>query len=399
MPSAAPFRRYLIGQSLSYVGDGLRLFTLPLLVFQMTGSAFSTAAAFLFGQLPFSLVSVVAGSFADRVDRRRLMMAMDLARAAVLAVTAALLAAKVLSVPAIYGATALLASAEALFEGAQTPSVRQMTGTEQATSALASLSTIAGTSRVATPALAGMLFSWFGAVPALIVDAATFLASRVALAGLPQLGPDVPSSLPGAGVIARDVALGFRRLFGDDGLAAQTSFSLVLSAISFAQFTILIPFLREDFGAAPAQIGLFLSLSALGGTAGYLVTARIRRARAVGALIAIAYVADAVMFLPIVYTRQIWLACACWALCNAFASYQVAQVIGLRVRVVPAESLGRAIAAARLLASCLIPVCVVVLGWLSDRAGARQSMTAAAYVYLCAALVAAAHPAIRRETR
>ena len=64
------FRRYFAGQSLSFIGDGLRLLSVPLLAFHLTHSALSTGTALICEVAPYSLFALVGGSLADRVHRR-----------------------------------------------------------------------------------------------------------------------------------------------------------------------------------------------------------------------------------------------------------------------------------------------------------------------------------------
>ncbi len=77
---SSEFRRYYAGQALSYLGDGLRTLVIPLLVFHLTGSAVSLGLTFAFELLPFALFSLLGGSLADRLDRRKLMLGADAVR-------------------------------------------------------------------------------------------------------------------------------------------------------------------------------------------------------------------------------------------------------------------------------------------------------------------------------
>jgi hypothetical protein len=73
------FGRFWLGQTVSNLGSSFTFFALPLLVFNLTGSpinlGITTAAEFV----PYLLFGLVIGAWVDRVDRRRLMIATDLA--------------------------------------------------------------------------------------------------------------------------------------------------------------------------------------------------------------------------------------------------------------------------------------------------------------------------------
>src|SRR3984893_758544 len=82
--SVRSFSLFYAGQTLSFIGDGLRLIAIPLLVYKLTGSALSIGVTYALELGPFALFSLIGGSLAERVDRRRLMIACDFVRFAIL---------------------------------------------------------------------------------------------------------------------------------------------------------------------------------------------------------------------------------------------------------------------------------------------------------------------------
>src|SRR5437667_12164010 len=92
------FWKYWTGQTISNLGSSITLFALPLLVYKLTGSpvnlGISTAANFL----PYLLFGLVLGAWTDRVDRKRMMIATDIARALVIALIPVLALAEPLNV-------------------------------------------------------------------------------------------------------------------------------------------------------------------------------------------------------------------------------------------------------------------------------------------------------------
>ena len=98
----ADFWKFWAGQTISNLGSSITLFALPLLVFKLTGSALdlgiSTATTFL----PYLLFGLIIGAWVDRVDRKRLMIATDIARGLVLASIPLLDAFGVLTILWIY---------------------------------------------------------------------------------------------------------------------------------------------------------------------------------------------------------------------------------------------------------------------------------------------------------
>jgi MFS family permease len=113
------FGRFWLGQTISNLGSSFTFFALPLLVFKLTGSpinlGITTAAEFV----PYLLFGLVIGAWVDRVDRKRLMIATDLARAAVIATIPLLAAADALSVGWVYGVAFCSASLTIAFDAAE----------------------------------------------------------------------------------------------------------------------------------------------------------------------------------------------------------------------------------------------------------------------------------------
>src|SRR5207302_6346028 len=79
------FWKFWLGQTISNLGTSFTQFALPLLVFKLTGSALNLAITTAATFLPYLLFGLVIGAWVDRVDRKRLMIATDIARAAVIA--------------------------------------------------------------------------------------------------------------------------------------------------------------------------------------------------------------------------------------------------------------------------------------------------------------------------
>src|SRR5215210_3367144 len=107
-----PFR-WLVGSTwVGNLGDGIALAAGPLLVASQTSDPILVALAGLLQRLPWLLFGLYAGVLADRVDRRFLVMAVDLARAAVLVVLTVALVAGRVNVPVVLVTMFLLGTAE-----------------------------------------------------------------------------------------------------------------------------------------------------------------------------------------------------------------------------------------------------------------------------------------------
>jgi MFS family permease len=172
------FTSFYIGQACSYVGDGLRYVAIPLLVFHLTGSALSVGITYALELGPFALFGLVGGSLADRIDRKRLMIACDAIRFVVLVTFALGYARGFLTLPLLYSGIVVMSIAAAIFMGGQATSIPYLVGKDRATKAVSSLLVAEQISYTVVPPIGGSLFALLGPLPALVANAATYLLSQ-----------------------------------------------------------------------------------------------------------------------------------------------------------------------------------------------------------------------------
>ena len=106
------FRLLLVASVITNIGDGIALAAGPLLVASQTRDPFLVSMAALAQNLPVLLFGVQAGVVADRVDRVRLMAAVNLVRAAILAVLAVTIVSDAVSIAIVLVALFVLGTAE-----------------------------------------------------------------------------------------------------------------------------------------------------------------------------------------------------------------------------------------------------------------------------------------------
>ena len=179
LASNADFRRLWTGQVVSEVGDWLNNIAVLALVIQFAGEATVGRAVALYAiarHLPLFLFGPVAGVVCDRVSRRRVMIAADLARA--LLALGFLLASRLSSLAAIYAVGAALFSVSAFFNAAKRASIPNLvSGTDELLAANSlSASTTAATIAVGS-ALGGAVATAVGRDTVFVLNALTFLAS------------------------------------------------------------------------------------------------------------------------------------------------------------------------------------------------------------------------------
>src|SRR5258708_1069793 len=113
------FWLYFGGQMISQLGSSFTAFALPLLVFRLTHSATNLALTMAANFLPYLLFGLVLGAVVDRVNRKRMMVWVDLARGAVIVILPCLYLAGSLRIGWIYAVAFVQATLGILFEAGE----------------------------------------------------------------------------------------------------------------------------------------------------------------------------------------------------------------------------------------------------------------------------------------
>ena len=393
------FRQYFIGQAFSNLGDGLKILTVPLLIFSITHSAISTGLGFVVEIAPFALLGPVAGSFADRLDRRKMMIVCDLIRFAVMASFAFMLVTHTLNVAVLYSGLFVLAVCAGFFLGGQASSIPFLLGPTQTTAAMSALIAVESASNLVTPALGGLLYGLWGPLPALSINALTYALSMASLSLIPSLGPDGPSGIPRLRELREDFVIGFRTMLGDTAMRTMAACSLCLNFFGFGTYTILVPYLKREFHASDHDVGFFFAIAAIGQIIGSLSAGRINNRWPFGQMVTIALAFDAVLFLPFPFVHVWWLAACVWGITSIAVSFEFTQILGWRLRVTPPELVGRVFGSVRLVVLSGIIPGSLTLGWIADHRSGHDAMIVGAFGYLAIAAVFCALPVVRNERR
>ena len=114
----ADFTKLWTAAAVSNIGDGVTMVAGPLLVASLTTDPAAVAGAVFAQQVPWLLFALISGAWADRLDRRRLVVAVDLIRAAALVALTVAITAGAVSVPLIYAVFFVIGTAETLADTA-----------------------------------------------------------------------------------------------------------------------------------------------------------------------------------------------------------------------------------------------------------------------------------------
>jgi MFS family permease len=178
------FRLLFSGQALSMLGDRITFVAMPFAVLSIGGGVGDVGAVAVATTLPFAFFALLGGVWADRLPRHRVMLASDLVRAVVQALSAVLLLSGTAQVWQLAAIGAVFGTADAFFSPALAGLMPAIVAPGRLQEANALRSLVLSSGMVLGPAVAGVLVTTLGPGGAIAIDAATFVASALALARL-----------------------------------------------------------------------------------------------------------------------------------------------------------------------------------------------------------------------
>jgi MFS family permease len=318
------FRRLWLGTMLSRTGAAMTTFALTLQVYDMTRSPAAVGGLGVAMFVPLLLITLPGGTLADRVDRRRLVLAVAVGQMTLSAVLFALAAFDGASLWSLYALVALGAAFSAVSAPAQQTFIPRLVPREQLGTAMALNRIVFQVVMIAGPSLAGVVTAWTGLRGCYLADAASYAGALWGVGRLPAMPPARPAASQAAA--AGDGAA------GDDPAADEgrprSGLALTLEGLAFIRRTPALcgAFLADvnaTFFALPVSLFPAINAERFGGnprTLGLLMTAV-----GVGGLV------SAVFAGPLKHLRRhglVMLACvAAWG--GAFALFAVAPSLWL----------------------------------------------------------------------
>jgi MFS family permease len=302
------FARLYGAQLSSFAGDWFATVALLGLALEMTGSSAIASLVLVLQTGGFAAASPLAGMLADRLDRRRLMIGVDLARIPV--ALAFLLARDPETLWIAFAAVLLLAVGAAIFEPTSSASLPNLVSDEDLAAANVLIGSAWGTMLAVGAALGGIVAATLGRDAAFVVNALSFAVSAWLILGIRR-------PLQEARDPATHVATGVRH-----GIAAAIGFArtsrvvgaFVLSKTSFGVGTgvvaLLAVFGAEVFDAGDAGIGVLFAARGMGALVGPFVARSVMGIDDRGLLrgIAVSFVIAASCYALFPLAPELWVA-------------------------------------------------------------------------------------------
>lgn len=333
------FRWLLASSVLTNVGDGFALAAGPLLVASQTRDPLVVSMAFFAQMLPTLLFGLVAGAAADRYDRRRILVAVNLGRGLVLAVLAGTIAGGVVTIPLTLAALFVLGTAETFADvgsGSLLPRVVRREDLGIANARLTGAFLL--TNQLVAPPIGAFLFAVGMALP-FAADAVCFilgalLVSRIVLSAAPE--PAGPRSS-----VRADLAEGLRWLVGNPPMRTLALTILAFNVTFGAAWSVLVLYADEQLGMDEVGFGLLTTAMAVGGLIGTSAYGALERRFSLGDIMRVGLLIETATHLVLALTTSPVVALATFVVFGAHAFIWGTTSTVVRQRAVPDELLGR----------------------------------------------------------
>lgn len=337
------FRYLWSASAVSNVGDGVLLAAGPLLVASITDAPLAVGLAVFVQQLPWLLFSLLSGALVDRVDRRRLVVAVDLCRAVAMGGLAVAVLAGTSPLWLVYGVLFVLGIGETLADNASGALIATTVPKPALGAANARLfPTFTLANQLVGPPVGAFLFTVGRGTPfgvyALTLVAAAVLVSRIASR---PVEPDAVSPSAGVRGVGRDVREGIAWLWAHAGIRTLALSIFVMNVTFFGAFATWVLFTRDRLGLNETQFGLMIAVSSVGGFVGPFVYGALNQRVGAVWLLRVGLVIETLTHLVLAVTTNPWVAGTVMLVFGVHAMVWGIVSTTVRQQATPAPLLGR----------------------------------------------------------
>ncbi len=332
------FRWLLAATVVNNIGDGVVLAAGPLLVASQTQDPFLVSMAVLSEYLPVLLFGVLGGATADRFDRRRMVIVVDLVRALVLAVLVATIVGEAINIGVVLVVLFVLGTAETFADSASSTLVPGLVARDDLGTANARMQGgFLLTNQLVAPPIGAALFAAGMAIPfatnAVCFVLGALLISRVVTS---QRTPAVDGS-----GLRTQMAEGLRWLLHHPPMRTLALTILVFNITFGAAWSVLVLYANERLGMGPVGFGLLTTAAAVGGLVGMVLYGRLERRFSLGDIMRVGLLIETFTHLSLALTTLPAVALVTLVVFGAHEFVWGTTSTVVRQRAVPDELLGR----------------------------------------------------------
>jgi MFS family permease len=360
------FQLFFSGQLISLVGTWMQNVAQAWLVYRLTGSALLLGAVGFSSQIPVLLIAPIGGTTADRSDRRRLVIATQVASMTLAAILAWLTLSRHVEVWHVFALAAMLGVVNAFDIPARQSFLIDMVGREDLMNAIALNSSMFNGARVVGPAVAGILIAKIGEGWCFAANAISYTA---VIAGLLLMTVQCPLRSNTSSPLA-DIVEGFRWA---NSVKVIRALLLLIGLVSLVgmPYTVLMPvFAHKILHGGPRGLGILMGATGVGALFGALTLASRTGVKGLGRLAAWSCGGFGIGLVLFSFSRWFWLSAALLLPVGYSVMLQMASTNTLIQTMVPDQLRGRVMALYSMMFMGMAPFGALLGGALAERMGA-----------------------------
>ena len=355
----ARYRLWLIGGTISLLGDQFYLVALPWLVLQQTGSALTMGTVMMAGAIPRALLMLMGGAVSDRISARKILMATAMARTLCVAVIGVLVWLRLLRMWELYSLSVTFGVADAFAGPSQTAYLPSLLKREQLVAASSVSQSTAQLTTIIGPVPAGLVIKTLGVAWAFFLDAISFLFIIGALWKL----PDPPKSQTGRKAVWHAITEGIAYVGNDMALRSLMLLATVMNFCIAGPVSIGLAYLTKTRFGSPAVFGIVISAVAAGGLLGALL-AGVWKIRKRGLLILVVSMILGLCLGSIGLLGKVWSIASVLLVMGAAAGMVNVHIGAWVMQRIDAAMRGRAASVLMLASFGITPISLAVAGFL-----------------------------------
>jgi len=389
-PSATPanYRRLVASSATSNLADGAFILVLALVALSLTRSPSEFAYVTVVGRLPWLFFALPAGALADRLDRRKTMIRVNVFRAVAIGLLAAVVAADQHTLWMLYVVAFALGTGETLFDTAAQSMMPRLVHSDDLAKANGRLYAAELTTNQFVGPPLGALIASAALAAAIATSSLLYLVAALILGSLSgsfktERGADRPN-------LRSDIREGITYLAQHKLLRILAICVGVSNLASTAMIAVLPLYVIEPgpLGASETGYSLLLAAIAAGSLLGTLVVERLAAWLGTRRMLLVSTLSFPLFSLAPLASSTLWLVGAILFGGAAIAVTWNIITVSLRQRIVPDQILGRANAGYRLVAWGTMPVGAALGGLIASRYGIPATLvTSAAVSSICTIIV------------
>lgn len=369
------FRLMWIGACVSTIGTFVQQFAQSWLVYDLTKDAFYLGLDLFLGQLPIIMFSLFGGVFADRMDRRKMLLASQYIQMFSAFLLALLFYMHLVQVWHILALSFVVGIGQSFGGPAYSALLPSLVDPEDLSNAIAMNSIQFNLARIIGPTIGGLAYTAFGATWCFTLNGLSFLAVIASLFMIQV--KFVPAKTTES--VLKSMKEGIRFIRCRDGMSVLVILAFCTTLFGFSLNGFLPVFVRSIFNKGPETYTLLLVCSGAGSIIGALSVAAVEKMEGQGRLTLIILIALGLIIAGFSLSHWLPLSCLLLFLSGVAVMASASFMVSLAQLITTDAMRGRVMSVYNLAFRAGIPLGSLAIGKLIPLIGVSRALSGAGF--------------------